>query len=267
MKKSLLFLSVLLISLLLTNTNSFAQNPSQSIIDVGKITSWVRNDGYHDWLVNGVFNGSFPNGIPVGVVFSEGINWSGLVHDADSQLVRANGNNYMSGTAPVTRLFRVRTDYATADLTLDAANFFMKDTSEVTPQDIQTLRYQYQTDRNQWPADHGAPYYDVDGNGTYDPSVDIPGIPGALQTIWINYNDDQTPIYGSDPVGLNIQETYWAYASPDSISSVIYKKVDIVYEGTSATPPDAYIDSMYICQWNDTDIGNRLTISAAAIPC
>ena len=257
MKKSSLFLSVLLISLLLTNTNSFAQSPTQSIIDVGKITSWVRNDGFHDWVVNDQwYNGSYPNGIPVGVVFSEGINWSGLVHDLDSQLVRTNGNNYISGTHTVTRLYRVRTDYATADLTLDAANFFMKDTSEVTPQDIQTLRDQYQTDWNSWPADFGAPYFDVNGDGSYDASVDIPGVPGALQTIWIAYDDDWPSIYESDQIGLYFNETYWAYASPDSISSVIYKKVDVIYDGTWGTGPDAYIDSMYICQWTDTDIGN-----------
>ncbi len=256
MKNSLPFLSVLLLSLLLTNTYTLAQGPSQSIIDVGKITSWVGDNGHHNWPVNTYYNGSYPNGIPVGVVYSEGINWGGLVHDLDSQLVRVNGNSYQSGTHPYGRLFRVRTDYASADLTLDAANFFLKDTADVTPQDIQTLRDQYQADWTFWLADIGAPYYDVNSDGTYDASVDIPGVPGALQTIFINYDDEAAPIYGSDRIGIYVQETYWAYAQPDSISSVIFKKVDVFYDGTWGSGPDAYIDSMYICQWTDTDIGN-----------
>ena len=50
-----------------------AQDPTQSLINGGNITSWVSNDGFHDWVVNGDFNGSYPNGLPVGVIFSEGI--------------------------------------------------------------------------------------------------------------------------------------------------------------------------------------------------
>jgi len=54
-----------------------AQNPKQSLINVSNITSWVGDDGYHDWLVNGDWNGTYPNGLPVGVIFSEGICWGG----------------------------------------------------------------------------------------------------------------------------------------------------------------------------------------------
>ncbi len=256
MKNTLLFLWLLLISIIYIPTFTYAQNPEQSIIDAGSITSWVSSSGFHNWMINNSFNGSYPNGVPVGAIFSEGINWGGLVHDGGSQLVRVNGNNYQSGCAPVSRLYRVRTDYINADLINDAANFFMVDPGEVTPEEIEILRAQYETDWNEWPANMGAPYYDVNGDGIYDPSVDIPGVPGALQTIWINYNDDQTPVYGSDRIGLNIIETYWSYGLSDSLGSVIYKKVDIVYSGTASTPPDSRIDSMYICQWTDTDLGN-----------
>ena len=36
---------------------------------------------------------------------------------------------------------------------------------------------------------------------------------------------------------------------------MIYKKVDIIYKGTTASISDSRIDSMYICQWSDTDLG------------
>ena len=43
-----------------------------------------------------------------------------------------------------------------------------------------------------WPAAWGAPYEDVDGNGAFDPAVDVPGYPGAHQTVWTIGNDVPT---------------------------------------------------------------------------
>lgn len=60
---------------------------------------------------------------------------------------------------------------------------------DVTNEDIQQLKQQYEKDWNEWPADKGAPYYDEDNDAIYDPNSDVPGVPGAVQTIWINYND------------------------------------------------------------------------------
>ena len=250
MKKFLIFFIILLLS-----SSAFAQDPEQSLIDVSNITSWVASEGYHDWVVNSDWNGAYPNGLPVGVIFSEGICWGGLVYDGQSQKVRVSGNDYGSGCSPITRLYRVRSDYLEADLTTDAADFFNKDREDVTNEDLETIRNQYEKDRNEWPADRGAPYYDADKDGEYNPDVDVPGVPGALQTIWINYNDESTPLYGSNPIGLEIQETYWAYNALSEIGNVIYKKVDIIYKGLPNTPPESRIDSMYICQWSDTDLG------------
>ena len=247
----------LLLIIFLTSYTVLAQNPEQSIIDASNITSWVEDNGFHHWVVNGEYNGSYPNGLPVGVIFSEGICWGGLVYDGQDQKVRVNGNNYGSGCSPITRLYRVRTDYYKADLTNDAENFFMKDREDITAEDLETIRNQYEKDWNEWPADKGAPYYDADKDGSYNPNVDIPGVPGALQTLWIDYNDDGWQLYGSEVIGLDVRETYWVYGTEGRISNIIYKKVDIIYRGTSSTPPGSRIDSMYICQWTDTDLGNN----------
>ena len=233
-----------------------AQDPTQSLINGGNITSWVSNDGFHDWVVNGDFNGSYPNGLPVGVIFSEGICWGGLVYDGQEQKVRVNGNTYGSGCSPITRLYRVRTDYYKTDLTNDAASFFNKEKDSVTSNEIEQVKAQYEKDWNEWPADEGAPYYDIDKDGKYNPDVDVPGVPGALQTLFIKYDDNYyIPLYGSNPIGLEVQETYWAYTPFGRLGNVIYKKVDIVYKGTPASLPGSNIDSMYICQWTDTEVG------------
>jgi len=254
---AIFFITIILLSVLV-NTPLYSQNPKQSVINVSKITSWVSEEGFHDWIVgdNG-FNGSYPNGKPVGVIFSEGIVWGGLVYDGQSQKVRVSGNTYGTGCSPITRLFRVRTDYYKTDLTTDAASFFNKDKSKITDEDIEIVKNQYEKDWNEWPADKGAPYFDEDKDGTYNPDIDVPGVPGALQTIWINYNDSRSESnYGSIPIGLEVQETYWAYTEANPLGNVIYKKVDIIYKGTSTSSPESKIDSMYICQWSDTDLGN-----------
>ena len=170
-------------------------------------------------------------------------------------MIRVNGNTYGTGCVPQIRIFRVRTDYQTADLTMDAATFFNITPGEVTQNELNQIYMQYQTDWNEWPANMGAPYDDVNENGTYDPSVDIPGIPSASQTIFIDYDDSNTPLYGSPEIGLEISEIYWAFANVPALNNVIFKIVDIYYKGTSTTPSNATIDSMYICQWADPDIG------------
>jgi len=236
--------------------NKTTANPKSSLINVNNITCWVREDGFHDWIVANSWNGAFPNGANVGAIFTEGIVWGGQVNDGNSPLIRVNGNTYGSGGLKITRLFRVRPDYKTGDLTSDAASFFGKALGAVTDADIQSLRAQYEQDWNEWPADEGALFEDVDGDGVYNPSVDIPGVPGASQTIFIKYSDaNSSSLYASPPIGLEVSETYWAYAFTGALGNVIYKKVDIVYKGTPTSAPNSRIDSMYIVQWADPDVG------------
>ncbi len=239
-----------------TRLSKVAQNPQQSLLNINNVTMWVGENGFHDWVVGGSWNGAFPNGSTVGAIFAEGIVWGGLVDDGNLPIVRVNGNTYGSGCAPLTRLFRVRPDYKTGNLAADAATFLNKPLGQVTESDIQAIREQYEKDWIEWPANEGAPYEDVDGNGVYNPEVDVPGIPGASQTIFIKYDDRASgSLYASPPIGLEICETYWAYAYSGALGNVIYKKVDIVYKGLPTSKPDSKIDSMYIVQWADPDVG------------
>ncbi|MFA3784135.1 T9SS type A sorting domain-containing protein [Melioribacteraceae bacterium 4301-Me] len=248
------------------NIQRFAKtsdNPSASVVDINNITCWVNDAGFHDWVIASSWNGQFPKGSGVGAIFAEGILWGGQVHDGQDPLVRVNGNEYGGTTVPVTRLYRVRPDYQTADLTDDAANFNTVGLGAVTPAMIQAVYDQYATDWNEWPAKtannpgEGALFNDVNGDGVYDPAVDIPGIPGASQTLFIKYTDgNNTSLWGAPPIGFVVTETYWAYAYSGALGNVIYKKVDIVYKGTPKSAPDSRIDSLYIMQWADPDVGS-----------
>ena len=260
--------------------------PAKSILSINNITSWVGRDGHFPWDYPGGWNGSFPKGT-VGVVFAEGIVWGAKVkNDGDAISPRVNGSTYVNGlsagkvrgwsidpdgsnyVAPTgidlhedQQVWRVRTDYLTADLTDDAANFFQIPLADVTTNDISVIFDQYQLDWNNWPAADGAPYEDVDGNGVYDPSIDVPGFPGASQTIWLVANDLDPNIsiisYGSPPIGLEMQMTLWAYdiASTSPIGNTIFKRTRLIYTGKFGGLSTAHIDTMYISQWSDPDLG------------
>ncbi len=235
-----------------------AAGPQRSLMDINNTTCWVTDYGLHEWIVASSWNGAFPKGMSVGAIYSEGILWGGQVNDGSSPLVRVNGNDYGSGTYPLLdRVYRVRPDYQTADLTDDAANFNNEGTGQVSQAQIDEVRAQYAADWKDWPADQGAIYQDVNGNGKYDSDIDIPGIPGASQTLFIKYDDrNSVSDYGSAPIGLTVTETYWAYAYTGALGNVIFKKVNMVYSGTSTSAPNSYIDSLYIVQWADPDVGN-----------
>ena len=66
-----------------------------------------------------------------------------------------------------------------------------------------------------------------------------------------------TLAYGSPPIGLEMQMTLWAYASVLTAPSnhTIYKKVRLIYTGKIGGLSSAHIDTMYITQWSDPDLG------------
>jgi hypothetical protein len=242
-------------------------------MNINNLTLYVQPTGFHPATYGQSWSSAFPKGT-AGGIYQEGIVWGGLINDGQSPTLRVGGNTYFSGTQELDRIYRVRPDYQTADLTDDAANFFYfqnypLDASPVSGGDIQQIRDQYTKDWMEWPADKGAPFDDRDGVPGYQPDpqgrsedpvtgqlFDVPGIPGASQTIWIYHNDAIAPqAYGSPPIGLEIQQTFWAYAVSNPLSNVIFKKVNVVYKGTTNTPSNATINDMYLVQWSDPDVG------------
>lgn len=231
-------------------------DPFQSLLNINGASMWVTDYGFHDWVVGGGWNGAYPNGTHVGAIFAEGIVWGGQVFDGNTPQVRVCGNTYQSGTAKITRLFRVRPDYLTANLASDAATYNDIDLGQVSAGQIQEIKDQYAKDWAEWPANEGALYEDVDQDGTYNPDIDIPGIPGAAQTIFIKYDDRNSESqYGSPPIGLEVKTHYWAYAYSGALGNVIFQKVDFIYKGTQTSAANSRIDSMYIVAWADPDVG------------
>ncbi len=170
----LAILKTLLFSLLLTDTMQAQEEPSKTRLNINNLALWVQPDGLigydntdrHDAV-------TFPAGrVPVV--------WGRLVRDGQEPEIRVGGNTYSSGinagiiqldgtAGAATRIWRIRKNFAVADLQRDAALFFDKPAEEISANEIDEIRNQYKTDWQQWPVDLGVPFYDTDGDGLYTP--------------------------------------------------------------------------------------------------
>ena len=268
------------------------QSPNISVLNINNISYWMAKDGAYT-------TAGSPNGTqadyPIftgGFIYAEGMLWGAKVKgDGQGDEVRVGGSTYGHGlkagriitdangavlgsdSPDNNHVWRVRKDWATADLTVDAANFYGVGTGDVSSAQIDVVRNQYEYDWMNWPAAWGAPYDDVNGDGSFDPAIDIPGYPGSDQTLWTVANDvplivneagDSTGyestapnLYGSDPIGIELQITMWGYAfgASDPLGNNIFKQAKMKYLGLPGTPDGAMLDSLYFTQWSDPDLG------------
>jgi hypothetical protein len=88
----------------------------------------------------------------------------------------------------------------------------------------------------------GAP---TDSTGT------LPGIIGD-QTLWSVYNDadpDNHIVQVSDPLGVEVQQTTFAFDRQGPLGNTIFMKFKIINKGTNT------LDSMFVSIWSDPDLG------------
>jgi hypothetical protein len=229
---------------------------TQTWLNINNISTTFWNDGRFDRRqLDGNAGFVFPKGSGKALVYQSGLVWG--TRQPDSLYV--GGATYISSlqpgrilspgvpedpNLPKNRIYRVRPDYATADLSVEA-----REEGRTQAE----VRAQYALDWNQWPATEGAPFNDRNGNGTYEPGIDIPGIKGADQTIWFVCNDLDTILarqfHGTKPLGIEMQVTIWAYNRQGMLGNMFFKNYRLVNKST------ATIDSLYVCHWADVDLG------------
>lgn len=233
--------------------------PATTLLNINKISTIFYSDGQSDLNLQGNSGFYYPKGSGYAAVFQTGFVWGGMVDGK----VRVGGVTYNSGIqpghvigmgasakasdpeGPRARMYRVRPDYRTGSMASEVRD------GEGSEADI---RAQYEKDWMEWPADLGAPYNDVNGDKKYDPAVDIPGVPGAHQTIWSVANDfDETKaqgLYGSPSIGLELQTTVWGYAMDGALGSMIFRKYKLINKGVNT------VTQMYVSNWSDPDNGD-----------
>ncbi|MBL1215336.1 MAG: T9SS type A sorting domain-containing protein [Ignavibacteriae bacterium] len=245
-----------------SNFNKVNGSPSRTFLNINNISTQMVNDGDSDLKADGNSGFIFPKGSGKAAVFESGFLWGAFIGD-DPQ-VRVGGSAYRHGiqpgkilpdgspedpNLPKNRIYRVRPDVFPGGPFVDLANDAIDEGSSVT-----SIRDQYELDWTEWPATDGAPYDDVDNDGTYNPTVDIPGVPGADQTVWFVANDLDptitTFLYGAQPLGIEMQATYWAYAQTGALGNMYFRGYKIINKSENE------FKDMIVSMWSDVDLGN-----------
>ena len=103
---------------------------------------------------------------------------------------------------------------------------------------------------------YGAPFIDVNHNGTYEPAVDTPGIRGAVQTIFICLTDGFPETHtmgegfggGSSPLYAELHVTSWGYDNP-SYRDMVFRNFELINKNDTAW------NSTYTAIVADPDLG------------
>ncbi len=106
-------------------------------------------------------------------------------------------------------------------------------------------------------GDNDGKYNPVDknGNGIWDEDEDKPDILGD-ETVWCVYNDgkpkeERTWLNdSSEPQGIEIRQTVWAYSNGNELDNVIFLRYSIINSGNSSS----IHDSVYFSLWTDPDL-------------
>src|SRR5512142_2570146 len=235
-----------------------AGSPRATLLNVNNISLWANDNGMLERRAADQTGGvTFPPGTST-VTFASGLLWEGYVDDRTGDAtIRVGGQTYQSGTVPGAiirpgipenpsntgvRVYRIRRDWRTADLRRDAAEYYSVSQLDVTQGEIGAVRSQYEKDWREWPWQKGAPYYERNGipgyqppsGEKYDSTEDEPGLAGADQVIWFVANDlDRAAtraLYGSEPIGLELQVTLWAYAGRGDLDNTVFQRFRLIYK-------------------------------------
>lgn len=233
--------------------------PTYAKFNINNLSTWIQNNGSTDVNVNGSSGFIFPKGSGRTAVYQSGFLWGGTV---DGE-VRVGGSTYYQGTVPgliqangtpinpfdpTVRIYRVKKNYKTSDMSNEIA--------DGEGNDANAIRAQYDLDWQNWPWQQGAPFVDVNNDGKYDATIDIPGVKDADQTIWFVCNDfDSTKtkaMYGSRPFGLEEQVTVWGYKRNGALGNVLFRKFLLI----NKSPAKKTFTNMYASIFSDPDIGD-----------
>jgi hypothetical protein len=235
-----------------------------------------------------------PNGQTVrigGATYGVGTR-AGYVTGSGATAVAANPNN---PEVRIYRIRRDYLEMSANELRNDAGSVNEIPAAEVNDAQTAAVLAQYALDWDNWPVQYGAPYIERNGVAgyqeppafNYDASAgalftldslisgnyDEPGVSGpdvtspAAQVLWTVYNDlneaQALGLFSSLPLGIEVQKTIWGYKRTDAMGNLYFSRYRLINKGGVDVDPATgvqlgsfYIDSMYVCQWSDPDLGS-----------
>ena len=243
--------------------------PSYSYLHRNYISTGFFNNGISDYDISQSNSGLvYPKLSGKTAMFVSGLLWGTKI--AGDEIPHVGGSAYRSGLQPGrilnsglpwelltsedpnasnVRIYKIRRDVYPGGPVID-----LSEEATIESKSETEIRLQYETDWTEWPAAEGAPYSDVNINGVYEPSIDVPGFNDADQTIWFVANDlnqSQTQfLYGTGPIGMEVQVTIWSYFQHEAVNHVFFKKYKLINKSNTT------FDSTYLSMWADPDIGD-----------
>lgn len=229
----------------LTKTNG---SPIRAWLNINNISTLIKNDGISDIDAAQANSGfEYPKGSGKQAIYTTGLIWGATVAGDDNP--RVGGSVHRSGLQPG----KIMADGTPEDVSADHVRIYrvrrdMIPENGPRPDDYKvpalsaeeilegrsasSIRQQYFDDWNEWRAEDGAPFEDINGDGVYDPAVDIPGFTGADQTIWYVANDVNssltTFLFGAQPLGIEMQVTLWAYGQTGALGNMFFRKYTLI---------------------------------------
>ena len=159
-----------------TGLSKTTGTPSATLLNINKMSSWYNANGEQERNPSSGNSGlSYPRGTDY-VIYASGLMMGGIATDGIGG-ARVTGFSYNKGFQPGAilgnrtgvieppadvdvRSWRIRKDYATANLRQDAAEVNTVAIGSVTDGQISAVREQYKKDWREWPVKKGAPFYD-----------------------------------------------------------------------------------------------------------
>jgi hypothetical protein len=235
-----------------SSINSLAKTALKEwkFLDGNRINCTINSYGpYADELKTGAAGLEWPKGNGTYPIYTAGI-WLGGIHRPTGKIRISNmdySTEYQPG--PITTTFNTTTNNTTEyenNAGLNKYRLYKINKSD-------TLDPSGNTDYYNWPVDLGAPYIDRNGNGKWDPEIDIPKFYGDQQ-IWTVLNDCNTSEHSalstSKPLGVEIQVLYFCFNQSGPLGDAMFMKWKIINKS------DADYDSLFIGMWSDPDLGD-----------
>ena len=258
-------------------------NDDYKAFTINNIFNYYSNNGdgsYNKYSSNSALE--FPKGTLKTAIFEDGVVWGGFHKGRTDPKVGGSVYRHALQAGPILTPGTATTDPVSAD-PLDEKYYVYRvrrDVSPTTPfSDVQAsleseaglidrfetssaqkLYDDYIRDWNNWPAKSAAnptglaPFTDNNGNGTYEPNADVPGQPGSDQTLYYVGNDNNLSLTnnlaGCPPIGLEVHRIFWGYNRQDYLGNTIFASTIVINK--SGAP----VDSMFMVQWSDPDLGD-----------
>jgi hypothetical protein len=209
---------------------------SSGTFDGNKIYADVTNNGlFLDYHVSGDSALEWPQGTGAHSIFQSAL-WMGATVNGGIRTIVGDYTQDMGpgpwGGDPLSAVHRIyKVEKAMLASPLDFADF------------------------QEWPVDFGAPWVDVDGDGSYNPlplGTDHPEFIGD-QVLWFVSNDGD-PAYKlnfqTSPLDVEIQTTMFGFDRPDVFGDMVFLKQLVINKGENTL-----VDT-YMGLWSDPDLGN-----------